>query len=921
MATNSLGNCAKTNILIAEQLGTLSENVSSIYETGNIYLKDSVSYIDTNTGNKRINIDADGTIKETGKTKYFSGGNIDTGTELFFTGLNTNLDYVVHTNATNNDSITVNHTTGVVTIFPTPPSNPIQPLTLNTSGNITGATVVYDGSTIQTFSVGDNGTNLNTPNTLVQRDSAGNFSAGTITGSLAGNATTATSSTNILGGVIGNLPVQTAPNTTSFISNGTLGYVLTAQGAGNLPIYSATSTVNDGILSINNGTHITGNGTFTANQAGNTSITIGTDATDINTPSTIVSRDSAGNFSAGAISASLLGNATTSTTAVNIQGGSGGVVVYQSGASSTSFTAVGVAGQYLQSAGTSAPVWATVATPSDAIITLATTGHLSGGSSFTLNQSGNQTITLTSDATNNNTALTIVSRDSAGAFSSGVITTPSVISLTDLTLDAGTVNVIQILKQVNFNGNLITNLLSLAGVNNINLPISALGTGSISFLTNLIPRLTISSTGGSTFSGSLSLNSTLIDNASSSGASGSILSSTSTATSWITQASLVAGSATNLAGGTAYSFPYQTGANSTTFLTASTAGSVLTTQGVLPPTWTTQSSLVAGLANELVGGVAGAIVYQSGVNTTNFSSAGILGQVLTSGGAGTPTWTTTTAVNNGTLTISAGTHMSGSGTFTANQSGNTSFTISTDATSANTASTIVSRSATGNFTAGTITADLIGEASLVNVTNTATNANFPLAFVSGTGDNIAVRANASILVNPSVAYLQASAILATDYIYGTNVVYGGYFRALNTNWQGFNASGNVCFEVKAGGIYPQAISTRAVYVNSLNVLGTIASTRRVKEQITPYYFNEEAILSIKPYRFKYKQSVSDDKDWKYGFMAEDINNAGLPEMCGFDENGAPDYVAYERMCVAQQQIIKTMWDKIKILEEKIEKLK
>jgi hypothetical protein len=546
MATNSLGNCAKTNILIADQLGTPSEPITSIYETGNIYLKDNISYIDTNTGNKRLEIDADGTIKETGKTVLYNMGNITTGTPLFYTGLNNNQDYVIHNNTTNQDSITINHTTGDVTIYPPIPSNPISPLTLNTTNNLTGATVVYDGSLAKTFTVGDNGTNLNTPNTLVQRDSAGNFTAGTITGSLAGNSTTANSATNILGGTTGNIPVQSSVNTTSFISNGTLGYVLTAQGAGNIPIWSSAAAVNDGILSINNGTHITGSGTFTANQAGNTSITIGTDATNNNTVSTIVARDAAGNFSCGTITGSLAGNATTATTAVNIQGGSAGVVPYQSGSGATSFTAVGTSGQYLQSQGTSAPIWNTVPTPSDATITLATTGHLSGGSSFTLNQSGNQTITLTSDATNLNTASTIVSRDSAGAFTCGIITTPQVISATDLTFNAGTGNVIQLLKPVNFNGNNITNLLSIAGVTNTNLPISATGTGSLSLLTNGNPRLTISSTGGSTFLGSLTLNSTLIDGASSAGTSGQILSSTGTATTWINQSALTAANADNI---------------------------------------------------------------------------------------------------------------------------------------------------------------------------------------------------------------------------------------------------------------------------------------------------------------------------------------------------------------------------------------
>lgn len=43
-------------------------------------------------------------------------------------------------------------------------------------------------------------------------------------------------------------------------------------------------------------------------------------------------------------------------------------------------------------------------------------------------------------------------------------------------------------------------------------------------------------------------------------------------------------------------------------------------------------------AANLSGGVAGAIVYQSGVGTTGFSAAGSTGQVLISGGTGSPTW-------------------------------------------------------------------------------------------------------------------------------------------------------------------------------------------------------------------------------------------------------------------------------------------
>jgi hypothetical protein len=73
----------------------------------------------------------------------------------------------------------------------------------------------------------DAATNANTPNTLVARDVSGNFIAGTITAALTGNASTATTSTNIAGGAAGSIPYQTAANATTFLAKGTAGQVLT----------------------------------------------------------------------------------------------------------------------------------------------------------------------------------------------------------------------------------------------------------------------------------------------------------------------------------------------------------------------------------------------------------------------------------------------------------------------------------------------------------------------------------------------------------------------------------------------------------------------------------------------------------------------------------------------------------------------
>lgn len=63
---------------------------------------------------------------------------------------------------------------------------------------------------------------------------------------------------------------------------------------------------------------------------------------------------------------------------------------------------------------------------------------------------------------------------------------------------------------------------------------------------------------------------------------------------------------------------------------------------------TSLSGITAGSATNLAGGSAGTVPYQSASGTTAMLAAGTSGQVLTSSGAGAPTWTTPSA---GALTL------------------------------------------------------------------------------------------------------------------------------------------------------------------------------------------------------------------------------------------------------------------------------
>jgi hypothetical protein len=97
------------------------------------------------------------------------------------------------------------------------------------SGNISGsAGSVANALTLGTYLTGTsfNGsaavtatvdaTSANTASKVVARDSSGDFSAGTITAALSGNATTATTATNVAGGAANQLVYQSSSSTSTF---------------------------------------------------------------------------------------------------------------------------------------------------------------------------------------------------------------------------------------------------------------------------------------------------------------------------------------------------------------------------------------------------------------------------------------------------------------------------------------------------------------------------------------------------------------------------------------------------------------------------------------------------------------------------------------------------------------------------------
>jgi hypothetical protein len=99
-----------------------------------------------------------------------------------------------------------------------------------------------------------------------------------------------------------------------------------------------------------------------------------------------------------------------------------------------------------------------------------------------------------------------------------------------------------------------------------------------------------------------------------------VLTSTGSAPQWVAPSTIPVGTATNIAGGATGSLPYQSAASTTTFLSLGTTNNVLTA-GATGPQYVAQSTLTAGAATNLAGGAANRFPYQTGAGTTTFLAA------------------------------------------------------------------------------------------------------------------------------------------------------------------------------------------------------------------------------------------------------------------------------------------------------------
>jgi DNA/RNA endonuclease YhcR with UshA esterase domain len=215
-------------------------------------------------------------------------------------------------------------------------------------------------------------------------------------------------------------------------------------------------------------------------------------------------------------------------------------------------------------------------------------------------------------------------------------------------------------------------------------------------------------------------------------------------------------------------------------------------------------------ATNVAGGAANRIVFNTNTGTTSFVVAPTAsGQVLNwNGSAFTYVAGTISGITLGSNlnALTAGTYLTSAGTY----DGSTARTFAVDATTTNTASKVVARDASGNFSAGTITAALSGNAT--TATSAATWTTARTLTIGATGKSVNGSADVSWTVPEVVGFTPVQQGGGTGQ--GSNKLYMG--------WTG-SALALQVDSTNFGSTWPIGVTgNAATATTATNVSGTVA---------------------------------------------------------------------------------------------------
>jgi len=105
---------------------------------------------------------------------------------------------------------------------------------------------------------------------------------------------------------------------------------------------------------------------------------------------------------------------------------------------------------------------------------------------------------------------------------------------------------------------------------------------------------------------------------------------------------------------------------------------------------------------------------------------------------------------------------------------------------------------------------------------------------------------------------------------------------------------------------------------------TTISSRKLKKEISDYNIDLDKLFLLQPKRFKYRNQAKDaskNREWDYGYIAEEALELGVEEILGYDEKGEVDSINYSVLSIFVLELVKKQQSEINFLSEEIKRLK
>jgi len=161
----------------------------------------------------------------------------------------------------------------------------------------------------------------------------------------------------------------------------------------------------------------------------------------------------------------------------------------------------------------------------------------------------------------------------------------------------------------------------------------------------------------------------------------------------------------------------------------------------------------------------------------------------------------------------------------------------------------------------------------------------------------------------------STAAAAGNHVHGV----GGYSAAGSTGVPSHTHS--VSGTTGSGGSH----TGHAGHSHSFSATSGTPSTLKLKKEITDYQMIDvKNLLNLNLKRYKYKnqaRNLQEGREWMYGYIAEEVEELGIREIVGYDENKEPNAINYGLLSTLVLELVKVQQTEIDSLKEEIQRLK